>query len=74
MHQHEMQQIYIYLNITIYRILFFSKNGVLQGGHVFWVKSGDGDVYPDAERSRRAAKSGVVAMAHVMHGKIDIVE
>jgi hypothetical protein len=48
--------------------------GCYKGGHVFWVKSGDGDVYPDAEGSRRAAKSGVVAMAHVMHGKIDIVE
>jgi hypothetical protein len=48
--------------------------GCYKGGNLFWVKSGDGDVYPDAEGSRRAAKSGVVAMAHVMHGKIDIVE
>jgi hypothetical protein len=30
MHRHEMQQINIYLNIYIFRILFFSKNRVLQ--------------------------------------------
>jgi hypothetical protein len=44
------------------------------GGHVFWVKSGDEDVYPDAEGSKCAVKRGVLEMAHVMHGKIDIAE
>jgi hypothetical protein len=41
---------------------------------VFWVKSGDEDVYPDAEGSKCAVKRGVLEMAHVMHGKIDIAE
>jgi hypothetical protein len=30
MHRHKMQQIIIYLNIQLYRILFFSKNRALQ--------------------------------------------
>jgi hypothetical protein len=41
---------------------------------VFWVKSGDGAVYPDAGGSRRATKRSVVAMVHVVNGKIETDE
>jgi hypothetical protein len=36
---------------------------------LFWVKSGEGDAYPDVGGSRHATKC---AMVHVVHGKIEI--
>jgi hypothetical protein len=52
-------------------VSFFLQVKQNTGEHVFWVKSGDGDAYPDAGGSRRATKR---AMVHVVHGKIEIDE
>jgi hypothetical protein len=41
----------------------------LETNLLFWVKSGEGDAYPDVGGSRHATKC---AMVHVVHGKIEI--